>query len=118
VPKDAPSADFSNAGQRMPQSRGVNRVDQVYQSNFNGAEKAKRAKNVEETVASNQSVVEFPQRDAIANATGEPRIIESGSAGNCSCSGSFPQPSPARWKKGCKACGWIMRSLGNGCSPK
>ena len=61
VPKDAPLEDLSNTSQRQSQSRGGNRVDQVYQSNFNGAEKAKRAKTVEETVASNQGVFDVLQ---------------------------------------------------------
>ena len=78
VPKDAALEKSSNAGQRMPQSRAGNRMDQVYQSNFNGAEKAQRAKNVEETVTSNQSVSEIPQQDAISNGIGEPRIAELG----------------------------------------
>lgn len=78
VPKDAPLEESNNADQRQSQSRGVNRVDQVYQSNFNGAEKAKRAKTVEETVASNQIVSDISQPDPLANQPGEPRITELG----------------------------------------
>ncbi|MES2659673.1 MAG: HAMP domain-containing sensor histidine kinase [Verrucomicrobiota bacterium] len=78
VPKDAPFEKSSNAIQRQPQSRAGNRKDQVYQMNFNGAEKAQRAKTVEETVASNQSVVESPQQDPFASDTAEPRITEIG----------------------------------------
>lgn len=78
VPKDAAFEKFSNASQRMPQSRGINRVDQVYQSNFNGAEKAQRAKNVEETVASNQAVLTIPQADPFSNVTDEPGITGAG----------------------------------------
>ena len=78
VPKDAPLEKLTNGSQRQSQSRGVNRVDQVYQSNFNGAEKAKRAKTVEETVAANQSVSDSAQQDPFAIQLGEPPLTELG----------------------------------------
>ena len=79
VPKDAPLEDLSNTSQRMSQSRGGNRVDQVYQSNFNGAEKAKRAKTVEETVAnsSDTTAVESKQT-ADPFQSGEPPLTALG----------------------------------------
>lgn len=76
VPKDALMQSSSNAVQRKSQSRESNRADQVYQSNFSGAEKAQRAKTVEETVASNQGVVQITQQEPFSNETGEPRITE------------------------------------------
>jgi signal transduction histidine kinase len=51
LPKDAPLVKANITKQRMPNSRAGNRVDQAYQADFNGVEKAQRAKNVEEVVA-------------------------------------------------------------------
>ncbi len=51
LPKDAPLEKSNIAVQRLPTSRVTNRSDQTYQTNFNGVEKAQRAKSVEETVA-------------------------------------------------------------------
>ncbi len=62
MPKDAPLEKATNASQRQPQSRAGNRSDQVYQSNFNGAEKAQRAKTVEETVSNSSDTTVFESK--------------------------------------------------------
>lgn len=50
LPKDAPEAKSNVTQLRQPSSRIFNRINPGYQQDFNGAEKAQRAKSVEETV--------------------------------------------------------------------
>ena len=79
VPKDAPVEKSNNAGQRQSQSRAGNRTDQVYQTNFNGAEKAQRAKAVGENVANSFDTVVVESTQAVSLPAGsEPPIADLG----------------------------------------
>lgn len=60
LPKDAPLAKSNVISQRVQLNRADNRGNQAYQEDFNGAEKAQRAKTVEETVA-NSSYAQLTQ---------------------------------------------------------
>ncbi|MES2921514.1 MAG: HAMP domain-containing sensor histidine kinase [Verrucomicrobiota bacterium] len=51
IPKDAPVEKSNNTFSRQMKSSASNRSDNVYQQNFNGVERAQRAKTVGETVS-------------------------------------------------------------------
>ena len=79
VPKDAAFEISSNADQRQSQSRASNRTDQVYQSNFNGAEKAKRAKTVDDTLANSFDPAAVDSKRIIVQSVGsDPPIADLG----------------------------------------
>lgn len=82
LPKDAPVEKSNIISQRLQTSRADNRENQGYQADFSGAEKAQRAKTVEETVANstNNLFVDSNQTSAGFSGTGghEPLIVDLG----------------------------------------
>ncbi len=78
IPKDAPSEKLSNVTSRRMKTSASNRGDVQYQQNFNGVERAQRAKSVEETVSQNATQPQAEQKDASVPTDSAPQITDLG----------------------------------------
>ncbi len=75
VPKDEPEKKSENVVLRQTKGGSQARSQQDYQANFNGSEKAQRAKTIEETVASSYDVAASQQLEAAPPGQGPSRTI-------------------------------------------